>query len=69
MCVKLLFGLLISVFERVVGQCGFVACVLHHVVPCDQSLADGCSPWLKTLLGGKKATTGNKQVIVFTMLI
>lgn len=52
---EVLFGLLVSVFEGVVGQRGFVARVLHHVVPCDQSLANGCSPWLKTLLGRKKA--------------
>lgn len=53
---EVLFGLLIGIFEGVVGQCCFVACVLHHVVPCDQSLANGCSPRLKTLLGRKKAT-------------
>lgn len=53
-CVKLLFGLLVSIFEGIVGQCCFVARVLHHVVPCDQSLANGCSPWLKTLWEEKK---------------
>lgn len=49
---KVLFGPLICIFEGVVGQCGFVACVFHHVVPCDQSLTNGCSPRLETLLGG-----------------
>lgn len=42
-------GLLVGVFEGVVGQRGFVARVLHHVVPRDQPLPDDCSPWLKTL--------------------
>lgn len=54
MWVELLFGLLVSVFEGVVGQCCFVARVLHHVVPCNQSLANGCSPWLKTLQKEKR---------------
>lgn len=53
---KVLFGLLICIFERVVGQCCFVASVFQHVVPCDQSLTNGCSPRLKALLERKKAT-------------
>lgn len=70
MCVKSLFGLLVSIFEGVVGQCGFIACVFHHVVPCDQSLANGCSPWLKTLLeekGGHKLCL-RRQVSAFTIM-
>lgn len=58
--VCVLFGLLVSIFEGVVCQRCFVARILHHVVPCDQSLANGCSPWLKTLLGGKKTITEDK---------
>lgn len=53
---KVLFGLLICIFERVVGQCCFVASVFQHIVPCDQSLTNGCSPRLKALLERKKAT-------------
>lgn len=59
--VRVLFGLFISIFEGVVRQRCFVACILHHVVPCDQSLTNGCSPWLKTLLGRKKTITEDKR--------
>lgn len=52
---KVLFGLFVRIFEGVVRQRRFVACVFHHVVPRDQSLTNCCSPRLKTLVGGKKA--------------
>lgn len=54
---KVLFGLLVCVFEGVVGQRCFVACVFDHVVPCDQSLTNGCSPRLKSLLEGKQSNS------------
>lgn len=54
MCKGLPFGLLVCIFEGVVGQCGFVACILHHVVPCDQPLANGSSPRLKPLSEKRK---------------
>lgn len=51
----LLFGLLICVFVGIVCQCSFVASVLGHVVPCYQTLANGCSPRLKTLVRRRNA--------------
>lgn len=47
------FSLLICIFERIVCKCGFVPCVFHHVVPCDQSLSYGCPSGFKTLRGEK----------------
>lgn len=46
----LLFGLLIGVLVGVISQCRLVASVLCHVVPRDQTLSNGCSPWLETLV-------------------
>lgn len=42
-------GLFVCIFKGVVGQGGFVACVLHHVVPCDKPLAYRCAPRFKAL--------------------
>lgn len=49
------FGLLICVFEGVVGQRCLVACVFHHVVPCYKSLAYCSASWFKSLI--KEMTT------------
>lgn len=62
------FGLLICIFEWIIGQCGFIARVLHHIVPCDQSLANGCSPWLEALVG-KKDTRNKTAEIDMIMLV
>ena len=48
-CVCSPLGLLVSVFEGVVCQGGLVASVLHHVVPCDQTLANGSASGLEPL--------------------
>lgn len=50
----LLFGLLISVLIGIICQRCLVASVLCHVVPRDQTLANGGSPWLKTLVREEK---------------
>lgn len=46
----LLFGLLISVLIGVICQRCLVASVFCHVVPCDQTLTNGGSTWLETLV-------------------
>lgn len=70
----LLFGLLIGVLVGVIGQRRLVASVLCHVVPCDQTLANGGSPWLETLVRGETGLiivfqgASGSEVVSFTNL-
>lgn len=60
----LLFGLLVCVFVGIVCQRSFVASVLGHVVPCYQTLANGCSPRLKTLVRRRNTMIGGTRTPV-----
>lgn len=59
----LLFGLLIGVLVGVISQCCLVAGVLCHIVPRDQTLSNGCSPWLETL--GRRQP---KMIIIISII-